>query len=37
MKIDAELSHLAAMDAALPSLTAGVHALDCGPAAVALS
>jgi hypothetical protein len=34
MSFDQQLSHLAAMDAALTTLTAGVHALDCGPAAV---
>jgi len=33
--LEAELSHLATMDAALPTLTAAVRALDCGPAAVA--
>src|ERR1700685_3451353 len=35
MNFDAELGHLAAMDTALTTLTAGVHALDCGPTAIA--
>jgi hypothetical protein len=34
MSPDEELSHFATMDAALTTLTAGVHALDCGPTAV---
>jgi hypothetical protein len=34
MSLEAELGHLESMDAALTSLTAGVHALDCGPTAI---